>query len=96
MGVALSDDEVPVTHRTALTVEPAGPTTPVSRNWRWSNVALPEAHIGLMILLPALAALIDREVRTEEDRLTAAFGVEYPGVSGPGATLSVNDGATSG
>jgi protein-S-isoprenylcysteine O-methyltransferase Ste14 len=31
----------------------------------------------LMILLPPLAALIDREVRTEEDRLTAAFGVEY-------------------
>jgi protein-S-isoprenylcysteine O-methyltransferase Ste14 len=136
----------------------------VSRNWRWSNVPVPEAHIGLMsvgvvahvlrpwpiasrpsvrrvgwplimiglalvawatreagdidlerpdrvatsgpysvsrhpmyvawtlifvgvglvantawsvILLPPLAALIDREVRIEEDRLTAAFGVEY-------------------
>jgi protein-S-isoprenylcysteine O-methyltransferase Ste14 len=153
-----------MTHRTALTIAPAGPTTPVSRTWRWSNVALPEAHIGLMsigvlahvlrpwhiasrpslrrvgwtliigglalagwatreagdidlerpdrvatsgpysfsrnpmyvawtlmfvgvglvvrtawlmVLLPVLAALTDREVRTEEDRLTAALGVEY-------------------
>jgi protein-S-isoprenylcysteine O-methyltransferase Ste14 len=158
-------NQVPMTYRAHPTnAPPVGRTILVARNWRWSNVPLPEAHIGLMtvgvvahvlrpwpigsgrslrqvgwllivtgvalaawatreagsidlrrpdrvvtsgpysvsrhpmymawtlifvgvglvfntawlvILLAPLAALIQREMRTEEDRLRATFGVEY-------------------